>query len=58
MLAADYSVADQADGDANESAARRHELTKLGHSLWDPVEALGRWAHEHQGQIEEAQRRS
>jgi DNA-binding HxlR family transcriptional regulator len=34
-----------------------YELTKLGHSLWDPVEALGRWAHEHQGQIAEAQRR-
>jgi len=32
-----------------------YELTKLGHSLRAPVEALGRWAFEHKRDIEEAQ---
>ena len=34
-----------------------YELTKLGHSLCGPVEALGRWALEHRSEIETAQRR-
>ena len=33
-----------------------YELTKLGHSLRAPVEALGRWAFEHKQEIETAQR--
>ena len=33
-----------------------YELTKLGHSLRAPVEALGRWAFEHKKEIETAQR--
>ncbi len=28
-----------------------YELTELGRSLWKPIEALGGWAREHQGQI-------
>jgi DNA-binding HxlR family transcriptional regulator len=32
-----------------------YELTALGHSLREPVEALGRWAFEHQPMIEAAQ---
>src|SRR6266568_7078991 len=31
-----------------------YELTKLGHSLSKPVEALGRWAFENQGEIKAA----
>jgi DNA-binding HxlR family transcriptional regulator len=33
-----------------------YELTKLGHSLRQPVETLGRWAYEHASEIEDAQR--
>ncbi len=33
-----------------------YELTELGRSLWRPVEALGAWAREHQGEIEAARR--
>ena len=29
-----------------------YELTDLGRGLWQPVEALGKWAADHQGQIE------
>ena len=32
-----------------------YELTALGHSLREPVEALGRWAFEHQASIDAAQ---
>jgi DNA-binding HxlR family transcriptional regulator len=32
-----------------------YELTALGHSLREPVEALGRWAFEHQDRIRDAQ---
>ncbi|MBO0756542.1 MAG: helix-turn-helix transcriptional regulator [Bradyrhizobiaceae bacterium] len=31
-----------------------YELTELGRGLWQPVEALGRWAMEHQAQIQDA----
>jgi DNA-binding HxlR family transcriptional regulator len=31
-----------------------YELTDLGRGLWQPVEALGKWAHDHQGEIESA----
>ena len=31
-----------------------YELTDLGRGLWQPVEALGKWAAEHQVQIENA----
>jgi DNA-binding HxlR family transcriptional regulator len=31
-----------------------YELTDLGRGLWKPVEALGKWAHEHQSEIENA----
>ena len=34
-----------------------YELTALGRSLWEPVEALGAWARAHQGEIEAARRR-
>jgi DNA-binding HxlR family transcriptional regulator len=34
-----------------------YELTALGHSLREPVEALGRWAFEHQAEIKRAQAR-
>ena len=34
-----------------------YELTALGHSLREPVEALGRWAYEHQSEIKRAQAR-
>jgi len=34
-----------------------YELTQLGHSLREPVEALGRWAFEHQAEIKRAQAR-
>src|SRR5947207_11319086 len=34
-----------------------YELTKLGHSLWQPVEALGKWAFDHRTEIEEARAR-
>lgn len=34
-----------------------YELTDLGRSLWEPVEALGAWARTHQPQIEAARRR-
>jgi DNA-binding HxlR family transcriptional regulator len=33
-----------------------YELTELGRGLWTPVEALGKWAYEHQGEIEAARR--
>ena len=31
-----------------------YELTELGHGLWQPVEALGKWAMEHQTEIRDA----
>src|ERR1700736_5921373 len=31
-----------------------YELTDLGRGLWQPVEALGKWATEHQAEIEAA----
>jgi len=31
-----------------------YELTELGRGLWQPVEELGRWAMEHQAEIEDA----
>src|SRR5580692_11282460 len=34
-----------------------YELTDLGRSLWQPVEALGKWAREHQPQIAAAQQK-
>jgi DNA-binding HxlR family transcriptional regulator len=34
-----------------------YELTDLGHSLWNPVEALGSWAREHLSEIDAAKRR-
>jgi DNA-binding HxlR family transcriptional regulator len=34
-----------------------YELTDLGRGLWQPVEALGKWAHDHQGEIESARAR-
>lgn len=34
-----------------------YELTDLGKSLWQPVEALGEWARRHQPEIAAAQRR-
>src|ERR1700735_1646533 len=34
-----------------------YELTDLGHGLWQPVEALGKWAGEHQAEIEIARRK-
>lgn len=34
-----------------------YALTALGHSLWEPVEALGAWAHRHHPEIAAAQRR-
>lgn len=34
-----------------------YELTALGHSLWEPVEALGAWAQRHHPEIAAAQRR-
>src|SRR5207302_4572021 len=34
-----------------------YELTKLGRGLWQPVEALGKWAHDHQTEIEDARAR-
>ena len=34
-----------------------YELTELGHSLWAPIEGLGRWAIEHQEVIEAARAR-
>jgi len=34
-----------------------YELTQLGHSLREPVEALGRWAFDHHALIDEAQTR-
>jgi DNA-binding HxlR family transcriptional regulator len=33
-----------------------YELTDLGHSLWKPVEALGKWAIANAGTIEAARR--
>lgn len=33
-----------------------YALTRLGHSLRSPVEALGRWAFEHKKEIETAQK--
>jgi DNA-binding HxlR family transcriptional regulator len=34
-----------------------YELTDLGRGLWGPVEALGKWAHHHQAEIEDARAR-
>ena len=34
-----------------------YELTDLGRGLWEPVEALGLWAREHQREIESARAR-
>jgi DNA-binding HxlR family transcriptional regulator len=34
-----------------------YELTDLGRGLWKPVEALGKWAAEHQVQIEAARQK-
>ena len=34
-----------------------YELTPLGRSLWDPVDALGAWARAHQGEIAAARQR-
>jgi DNA-binding HxlR family transcriptional regulator len=34
-----------------------YELTELGRGLWQPVEALGRWASDHQMEIEAARAR-
>jgi DNA-binding HxlR family transcriptional regulator len=34
-----------------------YELTDLGRGLWQPVEALGKWAHNHQTEIEDARAR-
>jgi DNA-binding HxlR family transcriptional regulator len=34
-----------------------YELTDLGRGLWTPVEALGKWAQEHQVEIEDARAR-
>jgi DNA-binding HxlR family transcriptional regulator len=34
-----------------------YELTELGRSLWDPVDALGAWARAHQAEIEAARTR-
>src|SRR6188472_1759499 len=34
-----------------------YELTKLGRGLWKPVEALGKWAADHQAEIEAARAR-
>jgi len=34
-----------------------YELTYLGRGLWKPVEALGKWAHDHQREIENARAR-
>jgi DNA-binding HxlR family transcriptional regulator len=31
-----------------------YELTDLGRGLWQPVEALGKWAADHQPEIEAA----
>ena len=34
-----------------------YELTALGRSLWEPVDALGAWARAHQPEIEAARQR-
>src|ERR1017187_4733662 len=34
-----------------------YELTDLGRGLWQPVEALGKWARDHQTEIEDARAR-
>jgi DNA-binding HxlR family transcriptional regulator len=34
-----------------------YELTDLGRGLWQPVEALGKWASDHQSEIEGARSR-
>jgi len=34
-----------------------YELTDLGRGLWTPVEALGKWAFDHQPEIEGARRK-
>ena len=34
-----------------------YELTDLGRGLWQPVEALGKWAIDHQSEIEDARAR-
>jgi DNA-binding HxlR family transcriptional regulator len=31
-----------------------YELTDLGRGLWQPVEALGKWANDHQTEIQAA----
>src|SRR5688572_12382833 len=34
-----------------------YELTRLGHSLLEPVNGIGLWARKHQGAIEDARKR-
>src|SRR5476651_1939420 len=34
-----------------------YELTDLGRALWQPVEALGKWAGDHRTEIEDARAR-
>src|SRR5882757_9681736 len=34
-----------------------YELTDLGRGLWKPVEALGKWANDHQAEIQAARER-
>ena len=34
-----------------------YELTRLGHSLLEPVNGIGLWARQHQGAIEDARKR-
>ncbi len=34
-----------------------YELTDLGRGLWQPVEALGKWANDHQAEIQAARAR-
>src|SRR5258707_14603529 len=34
-----------------------YELTDLGRGLWQPVEALGKWANDHQAEIQAARER-
>src|SRR5229473_2712270 len=34
-----------------------YELTDLGRGLWQPVEALGKWASDHRTEIEDARAR-
>ena len=45
------------NGDLSSVSYLRYELTALGRSLWDPVDALGAWARAHQPEIEAARQR-